>query len=85
MSRGYNNLNETKNVKRKEKKSKAKQAYDDFFDPEVLKKIDKEKKTFSLDERIVSALRIYAASKDETLSHVVERALKEYISEEYFK
>ena len=61
MGRGYNNLKETKDVKKKEKKSKAKKALDDFFNPE--EKIIKEKKTFSIDERIVKALRMYSAAK----------------------
>lgn len=81
--RSFNNLDATKDVKKKSIKKKAQKALDDFFDPKI--KIKKEKKTFSIDERIVAALRMYAAAKDETLSHIVEKSLKEYIDNSYFE
>lgn len=81
--RGFDNLDVTKDVKKKTTKKKAQKALDDFFDPKV--KIKKEKKTFSIDERIVAALRMFAASEDETLSHIVEKSLKKYIDNKYFE
>jgi hypothetical protein len=81
--RDFDNLNVTKEVKKKVPKNKAQKELDKFFDPKV--KIKKDKKTFSIDEKVVAELRMFAAANDETLSHVVEKALKEYIDKNHIK